>query len=1023
MKTVKPRILEDMLIQLRKYANFFSYDVTDWKTWDGQYLGNGIYKFEDEVEELHLGDRWTARYDCARMFRAEVKLPESFVGQKIYFLLDFGGEVLVRINGKIVGAVSARENSLWICRDIVPLRVEDFVKPDQELIIELEACVDSGGFCDAAMAGAKTVDYTLTTASFLAVDPVCEKFILDTQLIWDSLPSIKDPFIHDKVYTALDDALHMVDYDFDDAEVRASIAEASAFLDAELSKINHLAPCDVVMDGHSHIDVAWLWRIQESERKSARTFANNLALMDLYPEFTFTQSQAILYDMVKRLYPDLYARLSEKVKEGTWGVVGNAWVECDTNIASGEAMIRQLLYGREFFMKEFGISSDTYWLPDCFGFSYALPQIIKRSGMKYFITAKLRNQDTNRFPHTLFRWKGADGSEVLAYNQRSHYQGDYTADQLCETAYENDQKDAADGKSFGMFGYGDGGGGCTYRMVENAMRLKNFPGLPSSHMAHPSEFFKAVEKDIDKLPVWNDEMYYENHRGTYTSQAFIKKNNRQLEILLSRVEMASLFSGKGYDREALEELWKLLLKNQFHDILPGTSIHEAMEDCRPDFELLQKESRALLNAALVHGNAQVKTPSAGVLVWNLTGQSATGPVTVSVPKECGVEGCVSACYKENDETVLRFIAKDVPAMGYKFFALTEKADAPVVCAETTKLENSKLLVTLDANGEIESIFDKVNGREVLAGKGNAMTVYLDKCVHETAWNLEKSYKKKAWPLTKADSIEVTESNALRAVVRITRTFHKSTITQDVILYADSDKVTFDTTVDWHESDKVLKTDFPVQILNTQASFEIAHGAIQRPTHRNTSYDAAKYEQCAHKWVDLSEGDYGVSLLNDCKYGHNIEDNVISLTLMRAPTCPDPVGDHGINSFVYVLYPHKDSWQSVETVQAAQVLNVPLMGAYTEKQDGTNPEEMSYVTVDRKDIVVDTFKSAQDGDGYILRLYECAQKRGDVTVSVKLPFTEVIECNMMEENETAVPAKDGTFSFPIRPYEVKTFRLK
>ena len=1024
MRTVKPKVLEDMIGQLQKYTAFASHSIPEWESVDGQYLGDGQYVFFDDTAcTMRLGERWSARYDCARIFRAKTVLPESFRAKKLYFHLDFGGEVLIKFGGKIVGAVSDRDGSRWICRDIVPIPVGGVIDDSGEVEIELEACVNSGEFCNAAMAGARSMEYKLACAEFLAIDPVCEKFVLDVDTIWDSLPSIRDPFIHDRVYAALDDALHMVDYDFSDAEVRASIAEASAFLDAELRKIEFLPPCEVVMDGHSHIDVAWLWRIQESERKSARTFSNNLLLMDIYPEFTFTQSQAILYDMVKRLYPDLYARLREKVANGQWGVVGNTWVECDTNIASGEAMIRQLLYGREFFLKEFGVSSDTYWLPDCFGFSYALPQIIKRSGMKYFITAKLRNQDTNRFPHTLFRWRGADGSEILAYNQRSHYEGDFSAAQLCETAYENDQRDAGNGMTFGMFGYGDGGGGCTYRMVETAKRMRRFPGLPSSHMGHPSEFFAAVEKDMDKLPVWNDEMYYENHRGTYTSQAFIKKNNRRGEFLLSRVEMASLFAGTGYDRENLETLWKLLLKNQFHDLLPGTSIHEAIEDCRPDYVKINAEGEALLRAALSAAGKKIAAAKDGVAVWNLTGFALTAPVTAEVPAKTGVAGCRSVCFEENGKTFVRFIAKDVPPMGYKVFAFaSEEAQTPVT-ATTRLLENELLRVTFADNGEIAEVYDKDNNRQVLTGKGNALTVFIDKCVHETAWNLEKNYQKKYWNLDKADSIEAVEQNAVRGVVRVKRTFHKSTITQDIVLYAGSREVRFETSVDWHESDKVLKAAFPVSVLNREASFEIAHGAIQRPTHRNTSYDAAKFEQCAHKWADLSEGDYGVSILNDCKYGYDVEDSRMRLTLMRAPTCPDTIGDHGVNTFTYSLYPHAGTWQTADTVKNALALNVPLIADVIPAQDGSMPAEMSFIETDRADIVIDAFKQAQDGDGMILRLYEAKQMRGDVRVTVRLPFARVTECNLMETNEQDVPVKDGAFTFPIRPFEVKTFRLR
>lgn len=1009
MRTVKKEVLRDMMQQLRRYGELFSCSVRDWKTYDGVYLGHGKYELDRQNESaISLGDRWYARYDCARIFYADVTLDESFRGKKLYLNLDFGGEILVRLDGEIAGSVSSRMNSGWVARDTVVLK-NDLLKFSEPMRIELEACVDSGGFCNAAMAGEKQCEYQLKAARFVAVDPVCEKYYIDCDLIWEALEQIRDEFIKQSVYKALDDSLHMVDFDFDEPAVRESIAAASRYLDGELAKIKYTPQAQVIMDGHSHIDIAWLWRIQESERKAARTFSSILNLMDEYPDFTFTQSQAILYDMIKENYPELFERIREKVKNGQWGVVGNTWVECDTNIASGEAMVRQLLYGREFFIREFGVSSDIYWLPDCFGFSWALPQIIKRSGMKYFITAKLANQDTNRFPHTLFRWRGADGSEILAYNQRTHYQGEFSPEQVYNTAYTNDQKDAVQ-TTFGMFGYGDGGGGCTHRMLENARRLKAFPGLPESKMGHPGEFFSKAQQGSEELPVYCDELYYENHRGTYTSQAFIKKGNRKGELLLTRAEMASVFasriSGLEYETAKLERLWKTLLKNQFHDILPGTSIHEAMEDCRPDYAEIQRGGNELLSGALGSITSEIGVPECGVVVWNLLGHTVTAPVRLTAGGE----------YTE-------FIARDVPSMGWKFFPVEDiiKEAAPVK-AQPGLLENDLLRVTLDENGILTSVYDKVNCRETLSGRGNELSVFIDKCVHETAWNLEKNYMKKQWVLEKADSVEVVESSSLRGVIRTVRSFNKSVITQDIMLYAGSAQVEFDTCVDWHERDKMLKASFEVSVMNSFATFEAAHGAIKRPTHSNNPFDGAKFEQCAHKWADLSEGDYGVSILNDCKYGYDISGSRMRITLMRAPTCPDTAGDIGVNTFKYSFYPHAGSWQQAQTVRRALEMNVPLYSVPVEAKKGALAQSGALIECSRGNIVTDALKMAQDGRGVILRVYESDQCRGEARLTVNLKFERVIECNLMEQDERELETDGNSFSFGFRPFEVKTFRL-
>ena len=1031
MKTVKPRVLQYMLRGLKKYIPLGSVDIPVWSTSTGRYLGGGRYAYDENSQgTLSLGDSWTASYDCARWFKASVQIPAELAGQKLYLEIDFGGEALIKVNGKIIGAVSSEKNSGWLSRNQVFF---DAPAADEVFEIELEAAVDAGGFCNAAMDGAETTAYTLSTARLVAVDPVCEGYDFDVNVVWDSLEVIEDEYIKARVYEALDNSLHTVDFDFDEPRVRASIKQAAEVLREGLAEIKYLPQSDVVMTGHSHIDIAWLWRVQETERKAARTFSNNLALMDEYPDFIFAQSQAILYDMTKKLYPELYERMKEKVKNGQWDIVGNVWVEADTNIASGESLIRQLLYGREFFQKEFGVVSDTYWLPDCFGFSWALPQIIKRSGMKNFITAKLGGQDTNRFPHTIFRWKGSDGSEILALMQRVGYGGEYTGHTLRQAVKENDQKDVTS-TSMGMFGYGDGGGGCTYAMVERGRRLQNFPGLPASKIGHVSDFFAASAEAWDNLPVFNNEMYYENHRGTYTSQAFVKKNNRLGEFLFTRAEMASVFAnaatGYGYDKETLEEGWKLLLKNQFHDTLPGTSIHEAHEDCRVDFCRMHALGETVKAGALAALNAEIAAEGRSVIVWNFLSHAVTAPAESAWtfgPESAVFDGEKQLpsrrCHNDGTE-YMQFMAAEVPAMGYKVFSVKPaEAMLPKVTVTPVLLENSRLKVTLDENGLLTSVFDKANSREVLSGTGNLLTVFQDKCVHETAWNLELNYQKKFWELREAESVEVLEASEFRGAIRLVRKFNKSVITQDIILNIDADHVDFETTVDWFESDKLLKAAFEVDVLNTQAFFETAHGAIGRPTHWSNSFDLARFEQCAHKWADLSEGGYGVSILNDCKYGYDIKDNVMRISLMRAPTCPDRTGDHGTNSFVYSLYPHKNGWQDGGTVRKAFELNVPLVAFAAEAQNGSLPAEQSFVQVDRANVIIDALKPAQNGDGIILRVYEAEQRRGEVTLKTALPFSRVTECNLMEEDEAEIPAGSGAFSFRIKPFEVKTFRLR
>lgn len=1032
MKTVKLEVLRYMMKGLKPYTTLCVADIPRWQTKAGRYLGGGLYEYDESSRQtLCLGDTWEASYDCAQLFAAEVTVPPSPVGKTVFLELDFGGEALVKINGRIVGAVSSDMNGGWVCRDRVFL---DALQAGDTLAIELEASVNAGGFCDAAMDGATHTVYTLNKARLVATDPVCEGYEFDLQTAFAALEVIEDEYIKARVYEAIDKSLHIVDFDFDDARVRRSIQKAGESLREDLAAVAHLPACKVIMTGHSHIDIAWLWRVQESERKAARTFANNLALMDRYEDFTFAQSQAILYDMTKRLYPELYERIREKVRKGQWDIVGNVWVEADTNIASGEALIRQLLYGRDFFKREFGVVSDTYWLPDCFGFSWALPQIIRRSGMKHFITAKLTGQDTNRFPHTIFRWRGNDSSEVLAYVQRVAYGGECMPQDLRRAEKENDQKDIVP-TVLGMFGYGDGGGGCTYAMMERGRRLARFPGLPACEIGHVEDFFINASASAEDLPVYNDELYYENHRGTYTSQAFVKRHNRKGEILLTRAEatavFASVFADATADTGSLDEAWKLLLKNQFHDILPGTSIHQAHQDCHTDYGRMHVLGESVKFGALAALNARVKVDADGILVWNLLPHTVTAPVFVDVP---GGAGGLSVFYDEtplpcarvevDGRELLAFLAPDLPPMGLRAFSVGYRAEPlPTVIAEKTRLENERLRVTLDADGILTSLYDKLADREVLAGEGNLLTVFQDKCVHETAWNLELNYQKKFWELREAQSIEVLEANELRGVVRVVRVFNNSRITQDIILYTGADRLDFVTAVDWYESDKLLKAAFTVDILSTRASFEIAHGAISRPTHWNNGFDRARFEQSAHKWADLSEGGYGVSLLNDCKYGYDIKDNVMRLSLLRAPTCPDRTGDHGINTFTYSVYPHENDWRDAQTVRRGLELNCPPEAFFCREQHGALPPDLSFIGVNAKNAVIDAVKPALDGDSIIVRVVEVEQRRGEVRLTTLLPCVSVWECNLMEENETPVPADENGFSFYLKPFEVKSFRLK
>ena len=1022
MHTENPRVLKNLIKQLAPYVEEQALEIPEWVSYTGVHVAPNRIELDGKpATVMRIGDRYDVGYDDTRYFEASVTVPEDFAGRKVYLVIDFGGEALVRINGAIVGAVSSRENHGWVGRDVILFPAP--LKAGETLAIQLESTVDCGGFCDAAMAGATHMTYTLKTAKLSLINEAAESFDFDMRCAWDVYEKSEDRYVAKRLYNAVDDAMHMADYDMGKEAFYASLPAAAEHFWADVAKIRFATPGSVVMAGHSHLDVAWLWTVRELNRKTARTFSNNLALMDAYPDFRFTQSQAVVYWFMKERWPEIFERVKEKVKSGRWEITGNTWVEADTNIASGESLIRQLLYGREFFLKEFGVSSDIYWLPDCFGFTAALPQIIKKSGMKYFITSKLQNNDTNEFPVSAYKWRSHSGDEVLAFMQKVGYVGEGDAGYLVRARASNRQNDLTD-VSMGMFGYGDGGGGCTYQMVETLRRMERLPGLPEVKMGTAREFFAALEKDADKLPVWDGEMYYENHRGTYTSQAFIKKNNRRGEFALRNIEMIGLLSGD-YPAAQLDTAWRMLLQNQFHDILPGTSIHEAIEDTREEYRQLDgmyADMKTGRRAALTR-QAASKDPC--VVVWNFHTHPLTSMVTAKAPEAfTGVRDEDGRPMKADvKDGALTFIAEDVPGLGYKVFTLTKAACEGCVTAEKTLLENEYLRVTFDENGLISSVYDKENGREVLSGRGNLLTVSHDKPVHESAWNLESDYKMKMCPLTEADSIEVTESSPVKGEIRIVRKYHKSVITQLISLKAGCRTLDFETEVDWHEREKVLKAEFPVNIRARSSTFEIAHGAIERPTYANNPFEKAMFECCAHKWTDLSEGGCGVSLLNDCKYGYDLTGNVMRITLMRGPVCPDPKGDLGLNTFTYSLYPHAGTWRDAGTVREAFRLNLPLE-AYCVTDGAGEGGGKAFLSVSAPNVIVDAVKRAQDGGGVILRMYEAEGKRGDVTVTLPRAVQSVTENNLMEEPaEGALTHEADRFTFAINPFEVRTFRVR
>lgn len=845
------------------------------------------------------------------------------------------------------------------------------------------------------------------------------------------------------VLNALDDAFKVLDIrePFDDRFYK-SVPTALQTLKEGISKAGQPLDVTVNASGHAHIDVAWLWTLGQTRRKAGRTFHTVLRLMEQYPSYHFTQSQPQLYDYIRQDYPLLFEAIKGRVADGRWELIGGMWIEADCNLSGAESLARQFLLGRTFFREHFGdgVESPVLWLPDVFGYAWALPQLIKQAGLEYFFTIKIGWSQYNRLPYDSFWWQGLDGTRVLTHfsttkDPSSPYASTYNAAANAEETigtWLNFQQKETQQDLLMAFGYGDGGGGPTREMLENLCELENFPGAPRVRQRAVGDFFHEMEEKYGAdLPTWNGELYLEYHRGTYTTQSRNKRANRKSEFLLHDAEFLAALASKldsayAYPTETFRKAWELVCLNQFHDIIPGSSINAVYVESLQQYDEISTLATTARDTALAAIAGKVV---GDVLVVNPTSFTQSSPALWPQRLENGsalqrADGSPVRTQSSPEGTWLD-LGEIEP---YSVVSLTYGADdepAPQsgVTVTPSQLENDYLLVELDDSGDIARIFDKKAGREVLASGAvaNQLQAFEDRPKFWDAWDVDIFYDDKMWLADPATSIEVIESGPLYGAIEVHRRILNSDVVQHISLSHNSTCLTFDTSVTWRERHVLLKVAFPVEILSPVATYEIQWGNVQRPTHRNTSWDWARFETCAQKWVDLSEGDYGVSLLNDCKYGHDIRDNVMRISLLRSPTMPDPEADQGQHTFSYSLFPHAGSWDE-KTIAAAYALNDPLIVWSSAKPAEAPLTITSLVAVDSPNIVIETIKQAEDGNGLIVRLYESQRRRGDVTLKAGFTLSNVWHTNLLEENQAALDVTDNAVTLYMKPYEIVTLRL-
>ena len=842
---------------------------------------------------------------------------------------------------------------------------------------------------DPATAG-EALLYRLNAAELAVRNDEVWHLVLDVQVVSGLMRELAeaDPRRFE-LLRALDAAMDALD--LHDVPSTATAARLALRLVLSRPASDHAHRISAV--GHAHIDSAWLWPLRETRRKCARTFSSAVTLMDTYPEYRFACSQAAQYDWIEHDQPELFERIREKVAEGRFVPVGSMWVEADANLPSGESLARQFVWGKRYFAEKFGVDTREVWIPDVFGYSAALPQLMRQAGCEHFLTQKLSWNQTNDFPHHSFRWEGLDGSRVFThFPPADTYNGEVKPDEL-SFAVRNFRDKGRATRSMYLFGHGDGGGGPTREMLERGRRVRDLDGLPRFEIEPPSAFFAATTEEYPDAPVWRGELYFEMHRGTYTSQAKTKWGNRRGELALRELELWTALDA-GPPLADLERLWKELLLHQFHDIIPGSSIAWVHDDTEAAHAALLAECEERIAVALTRRGGQTVAANAGPFDF------------------VGVLG---------DEPVWA----DAPAHGVGSVMPGRPAGVdPVTVHQTlmeTTLDNGLVRVVVGSDGTLTSVVDRRAERECLAAPANVLQLFPDHPNTYDAWDIEAhTLRQQPTRLTEVESVDVVEAHPLRCAVRVRRSFGGSSIEQTYVLRAGSPRLDIVTEVDWHEDEKLLKAAFPLDVRADEARYDIQYGHVRRPTHRNTSWDDARFEVCGHFWADVSEPDFGVALLDDAKYGYDcVGDDratTLRLSLLRATNYPDPDADRGRHRFTYSLLPHGGGLGPVLTESWA--LNLPPRLVAGEQR-------RSIVRVDHPGVVVTAVKAADDGSGdVVVRLHEAFGGRARTTLTSSVHVGAVVVCDLLERPTGAEEGVSGSgVDVELRPFEVRTLRLR
>ncbi len=804
--------------------------------------------------------------------------------------------------------------------------------------------------------------------------------------------------------------------------------------------------------GYAHIDLAWLWPWIETVEVVKNTSESVLNIMDRVPEFKYSMGQAHAYEWMEIYYPKLFKAIQDKVKQGKWEIVGGQWVEPDGNIPSGESFVRQSLYGKRYFRDKFGVDVKVCWLPDTFGFNWNLPQILARSGMEAFLTKRYHLDDSKNFPHRLFRWSSPDGSSIIAYCPRDGYMHDLNGEQLVD--FLADEKTELDsGRELVLYGVGNHGGGPTMEMLERGLRAQSAPAYPQVELVDSKSFFDAYSvKEKANLANWNNELYLERFRGCYTSQAKTKQHNRKSQVMIKTAEksaaIASLY-GYTYPSENIFDVWRTIMFNQFHDILPGTSIPAVYHDTEIEYTKAEQLAGLITQRSMQSLAEQIDTRGKGeaLLLFNPLSWDRSGPVEIelddldkekmwSVLDEHGNAVASQIIEKSALGAKLLFIAKEVPSYGYKVYRLVEgHSTQRTEHLEFTRtmLENRHLRIEIDkSTGLVSRIYDRNNAKEVLANdKGNQLQLLPNDT--NDAWNVH--FSKPPINIDNLIETELVEVGPVRATIKVksgycgggkrapTEDFPTSFFTQYISLYDGLPYMEVRNEVVWWEDQKVLKVKFPLNVQADTARYEIPYGSIGRPTGTETAFEKARYEVPAQRWADLSDGSFGVSLINDCKHGYDIKGSDMRLSLLRAPTYPDPLADRGYQHFNYAIYPHKGDYVQGNVTRQGYAFNEPIYALRTGSHKGSLSKSYSFVQIDADNVILNALKKSEDDNDWIVRVYETAGQSTSVNVTFDRQVSAAQEVNLIEDPIGDVKTIKNGFTFDIKPREIRSFKVR